>query len=262
MKNIIAIYRREMGSYFVSAIAYIVVGVFLVVCGYFFYNILAFFIKQSFAAQMQAQRMGGPSPMDVPGLVLRNFFGIASTVILFMIPMLTMGVYADERKRGTMELLMTSPISEFQIVMGKFLAALSLFACMLAPTLLYQIVMSLYSEPGLPWRLVFSGYLGLLLLGAVLVAIGGFISSLTESQIIAGVATFAVFILLWVLDFGSQGAGTTAGDILQYLSVLRHFEDFSRGVIDTSSVVFYLSLASIGLFLTLRTLDSMRWRRA
>ena len=262
MKNIIAIYRREMGSYFVSPIAYIVVGVFLVVCGYFFYNILAFFIRQSFQMQMQAARMGGPSPMDVPGLVLRNFFGIASTVILFMIPMLTMGIYAEERKRGTMELLMTSPISEFQIVMGKFLAALSLFACMLAPTLLYQFVMSLYSEPGLPWKLVLSGYLGLLLLGGVLVAIGGFISSLTESQIIAGVATFAVFLLLWVLDFGSQAAGTTAGDILQYLSVLRHFEDFSKGIIDTSSVVFYLSLASIGLFLTLRTLDSMRWRRA
>ena len=102
----------------------------------------------------------------------------------------------------------------------------------------------------------------MLLLGGVLVAIGGFISSLTESQIIAGVATFAVFILLWVLDFGSQAAGTTAGDILQYLSVLRHFEDFSRGVIDTSSVIFYLSLASIGLLLTLRTIDSMRWRRA
>ena len=191
MKHILAIYRREMGSYFVSPIAYIVVGVFLVVCGYVFYAILTDVIDASVMAQMQAARSGAPSQMDVPGLVVRYFFGWASNIVLFMVPMLTMGVYAEERKRGTMELLMTSPITEWQIVVGKFLASLSLFACMLAPTLLYQIVISLYSEPGLPWRLVWSGYLGLLLLGAVLIAIGAFISSLTESQIIAVVVTFA-----------------------------------------------------------------------
>ena len=262
MKNILAIYRREMGSYFVSPIAYIVVGVFLVVCGYVYYRILADVIEASMMAQMQAARMGGPTQTDVPGQVLRYFFGWASNIIVFMIPMLTMGIYAEERKRGTMELLMTSPITEWQIVVGKFFAALSLFACMLAPTLLYHIVAALYSEPGLPWRLVWSGYLGLLLLGAVLVAIGSFISSLTESQIIAIVVTFAVFILLLVLNFGSRSAGATMGDILQYLSVMRHFDDFSRGVIDTSSVIFYLSFVGVALFLTLRTLDSMRWRRA
>jgi len=262
MKNILAIYRREMGSYFVSPIAYIVVGVFLVVCGYYFYAVVGVWIEQSLMAQMQAARGGGPPAMDVPAGVLRSFFGWASTIILLMIPMLTMGVYAEERKRGTMELLMTSPITELQIVVGKFLAALSLFACMLAPTLLYQIVIALYSEPGLPWKQVWSGYLGLLLLGSVLVAIGTFISSLTENQIIAVVVTFAVFILLLVLPFATRGAGSTFGDILQYLSVLQHFDDFSRGVIDTSSVIFYLTFSCVGLFLTLRTLDSMRWRRA
>ena len=261
MKNILAIYRREMGSYFVSPIAYIVVGVFLVICGYFYYSIVGFIIRMSLQAQMQAARMGAPPEMDMPALVLRDFFGSTAQIVLFLIPMLTMGVYAEERKRGTMELLLTSPITEFQIVIGKFLAALSLFACMLAPTLLYQIVVAFYSEPGLPWRLVWSGYLGLLLLGAALVAIGAFISSLTESQIIAAVVTFALFILLLVLNIAGQGTGTM-GDLLQYLSILRHFEDFSHGVIDTSSVIFYLSLAGLGLFLTLRTLDSMRWRRA
>jgi ABC-2 type transport system permease protein len=262
MRNIIAIYRREMSSYFVSPIAYAVVGIFLLVCGYFFYNILSFFIRQSFMAQMQAARFGGPSGMDVPSLVLRNFFGVVSTVILFMIPMLTMGVYAEERKRGTMELLMTSPITELQIVMGKFLAAFTLFVTMLLPTFLYQLIMGSYSEPALPWRVVGAGYLGLLLLGAVLVAIGSFISSLTESQIIAGLVTFAVFILLWVIDFGVRESSTTLGEILQYLSILRHFDDFSRGIIDTSSVVFYVSMTGLGIFLTLRALDSMRWRSA
>jgi len=262
MKGILAIYRREMGSYFVSPIAYIVVGVFLLVTGFFFYNILGSVIEYSFRAQMQAQRFGGPTDIDVPGLVLRNFFGVVSTVILFMVPMLTMGIYAEERKRGTMELLMTSPVTEFQIVMGKFLAALSLFVLMLAPTFLYQIIMNLYSEPAIPWRIVMSGYLGVLLLGAVLVALGSFISSLTENQIVAAVVTFGAFLLLWVLDIGVRGSGTTMGEVLQYLSILRHFDDFARGVIDTSSVVFYVTLAALGLFLTLRTLDSMRWRRA
>ena len=262
MKNIIAIYRREMGSYFVSPIAYIVVGVFLVISGYFFYRIVGYYIELSMTAQMQAARQGGPSQIDVPGLVLRDFFGSASQIILFMIPMLTMGIYAEERKRGTMELLMTSPVTELQIVIGKFFAALSLFACMIAPTLLYLILIALYTEPGLPWRLVWSGYLGLLLMAAALVAIGAFISSLTESQIIAVVVTFALFIMLLVLNVGSREAGSTLGDVLQYLSILRHFDDFARGVIDTSSVIFYLSLSATGLFLTLRTLDSMRWRRA
>ena len=261
MKGILAIYRREMGSYFASPIAYIVIGFFLLITGYFFYNILSIFVIRQEMMAMQASRMGTPPEMDVPSLVLRNFMSVVSTIILFMIPMLTMGVYAEERKRGTMEMLMTSPLTEMQIVIGKFLASFSLYTLMLAPTLIYQLIMARYSDPGMPWRVMWSGYLGVLLLGAVLVALGSFISSLTESQIIAAVITFVAFLLLWVLDIGA-GAGSEPNEALQYLSILRHFDDFSRGVIDTSSVIFYLSLTALGLFLTLRTLDSMRWRRA
>ncbi len=262
MKGILAIYRREMGSYFVSPIAYIVIGFFLVVTGYFFSNILAILIERSFMAQMQAQRMGAPPEMDVPSMVIRNFTGVIATLLLFLIPMLTMGVYSEERKRGTMEMLMTSPITEFQIVIGKFLASLSLFILMLAPTLVYHFTVSRFSEPPMPWRIVWSGYLGVLLLGAVLIAIGSFISSLTESQIIAGVVTFVVFLLLWVIDLGVRGAGSTTGEVFKYLSILQHYDSFAQGVIDTSSIIFYVSATVLGLFLTLRTLDSMRWRRA
>src|SRR5437868_8177178 len=164
MKGILAIYRREMGSYFVSPIAYIVVGFFLLVAGYFFYVYLANIMQRAMMMQMQQQMS---QEMDVPGLVIRYFFGAISFIILFMIPMLTMGIYAEERKRGTMELLMTSPLSEVQIVLGKFLAALSLFLVMLAPTLIYQMIMASYAEPAIPWRVVWSGYLGLVLLGSV-----------------------------------------------------------------------------------------------
>lgn len=262
MKGILAIYRREIQSYFVSPIAYIVIGFFLVITGYFFSNILSILIERSFMAQMQAQQMGAPPEMDVPSLVIRNFTGVIATLLLFLMPMLTMGTYAEERKRGTMEMLMTSPLTEFQIVIGKFLALLTLFAMMLAPTLIYHLVMSRYSEPAMPWRIVLTGYLGVFLLGGVLLALGSFISSLTESQIVAGVVTFVVFLLLWVLDMSVRSASSTTGEIFKYLSILQHYDTFAQGVIDTSSVVFYVSAAALGLFLTHRTLESMRWRRA
>ncbi|MBK9313073.1 MAG: ABC transporter permease subunit [Acidobacteria bacterium] len=194
--------------------------------------------------------------------MIRNFTGVIATLLLFLMPMLTMGTYAEERKRGTMEMLMTSPLTELQIVLGKFLALLTLFAMMLAPTLIYHLVMSRYSEPAMPWRIVWTGYLGVFLLGGVLLALGSFISSLTESQIVAGVVTFVVFLLLWVLDMSVRSAGSTTGEIFKYLSILQHYDTFAQGVIDTSSVVFYLSAAALGLFLTHRTLESMRWRRA
>jgi ABC-2 type transport system permease protein len=258
MKNIISIYRRELGSYFVSPIAYAVTGIFLVVSGFFFYIILTNLIQRS----MMPEQFGGQAGMDVSGTVVRNFFDVVSQIILFMLPMLTMGVYAEDRKRGTMELLMTSPISEIQIVAGKYLAALTLFVAMLAPTLFYHFAMNRYSEPALPWRIVLCGYLGIFLLGAALVAIGTFISSLTENQIIAGVATFAAFMALLVINLLVRDSTTTSGEIISYLSLLSHFDDFAKGVIDTTSVIFYASLAALGLFLTQRSLDSMRWRKA
>jgi ABC-2 type transport system permease protein len=262
MKGILAIYRREMNSYFVSPIAYIVIGFFLVITGYFFSVYLSFYMERAFMAQMQAQRMGAPPDMDVPGMVIRSFTGVIAFVQLFLIPMLTMGIYAEERKRGTMEMLMTSPITELQIVVGKYLASLVLLILMLAPTLIYFIVLSRYSEPAMPWRIVLSSYLGVLMLGAVLLALGSFISSLTENQIIAGVSTFVIFLLLWVIDIGVRSASTATGEIFKYLSILQHYESFSQGVIDTSSIIFYISFTLFGLFLTLRSLDSMRWRRA
>ena len=138
---------------------------------------------------------------------MRAFFGLLSTLILFFTPMLTMGVYAEERKRGTMELLMTSPVTEAQIVLGKFFASLTLFAIMLLPTAGYLVFMFLRSEPMPPWRTLLAGYAGILLLGGSLLALGEFISSLTENQLIAAVLTFAAFLFVWVLDLGRNAIG-------------------------------------------------------
>src|SRR5579862_3380131 len=164
MRSVYAVYRKEMGHYFVSPVAYVVVAVFLIVAGFFFRLYMGLVIDQSM--EMAMQGMG--SDMDMPAEVLRAFFGLISTLILFLAPMLTMGVYAEERRRGTMELLMTSPLTEFQIVLGKFLATLTLFVIMLFPTFLYVAYMCFHSDPKMQWSLVLTGYLGALLLGASL----------------------------------------------------------------------------------------------
>jgi len=261
MQSLYAVYRKELGHYFASPIAYIFIGLFLILSAFFFNVFLNFYIQQSFQAQMQSMRYGMPPEMDVPGLVMRQFFGVISTLVLFFTPILTMGSYAEERKRGTMELLMTSPVTEFQIVLGKFLASLTLFSIMLLPTATYLIYMFLHSEPAPPWKMMLAGYAGVLLLGAALLSLGSFISSLTENQLIAAVLTFAAFLILWVLDLG-RSAESGLAELFTYLSVVRHYDDFTRGVLDTSSLIYYLSFTFLFMFLTVRSVDSMRWRRA
>ncbi len=262
MKNVFAVFLKEMKSYFVSPVAYVVLTVFLVIAGYFFTGILNIFFERSMMAMMQAQQYGGmPPAIDVPALVSRNFFGVVSTIILFMLPMITMATYADEKRRGTIELLLTSPITNLEIVLGKFLAALSFFVVMLLPTFLYMVFLFIYSEPRMPVGPVFSGYLGLLLLGGSLISLGIFISTLTENQIVAASVTFGVFLLLWVIDLAARSGGSTLQEILSHLSILNHFEDFAKGVIDTSSLILYGSFIFLGLFLTFRSIESLRWRQ-
>lgn len=260
MKNVWAIYRKEMGHYFVSPIAYVFIGIFIFVGAYFFNAILSFMIRQQLSMQMEGMQYGMQN-IDVPSQVMRSFLGVLSTIVLFFTPILTMGVYSEERKRGTMELLMTSPITEGNIVLGKFLASFSLFALMLVPTLAFVFFMYVHSDPMPPLRVIAAGYGGLLLLGASLTALGTFISSLTENQIIAAVLTFAAFLLLWVLDIGQNASGALA-TVLGYLGVIRHYDDFTRGIIDTSSLIYYGSFIFLFVFLTIRSVDSMRWRRA
>ena len=261
MKGLYAVYRKEMGHYFVSPVAYVVVGVFLALSAFFFNYFLSAVMQQALQMQMQEMEMGMHPNIDVTMEVMRAFFGLLSTLVLFLTPMLTMGVFAEERKRGTMELLMTSPVTEMQIVLGKYLASLTLFAIMLLPTAGYLIFTYVRSEPVPPWRMLIAGYIGILLLGGCLLALGSFISSLTENQLIAAVLTFAAFLVVWVIDLG-RNAGGGAGDVLQYLSVIRHYDDFTRGIIDTSSLIYYLSFIGLFVFLTVRSVDSIRWRRA
>jgi ABC-2 type transport system permease protein len=247
MRGWYAIYRKELGQYFVSPVAYVVVGLFLLVTGFFMTVYLNYAIE------------GQP---DAPSWVLRAFLQLLALVFLFMLPMVTMSAYAEEKKRGTLELLMTSPITELQIVLGKFFAALTMLAAMLLPTLGCIVFIWMHSDPAPTFKLVLGGYLGALLFGGALLSLGTFLSSLTENQIIAAVMTFAAFLLLWAIDFGVQAASGTTGQVLQYLSVINHFDDFTRGIIDTAGVTYYVSFMILFIFLTVRSVDSMRWRRA
>ena len=258
MQGLYAVYRKEIGHYFVSPIAYAIVGLFLFISGFFF-NL---YLQSALQESMQEMQGMMPPAYDAASQVLRVFLGLLALLLLFFMPMVTMGVFADERKRGTMELLMTSPISEIDIVLGKFLASLTLFAAMLLPTAIFIVFMYLHTSPVPPLRMILAGYLGVLLFGGSLLALGAFLSSLTENQIIAAVLTFGAFLLLWAIDFGSRNAGSTAGQVLHYLSVIDHYEDFTRGIIDTSSLIYYASFIALFMFLTIRSVDSMRWRRA
>ena len=262
MRNYVAIIRKELHTLFVSPIAYVVLAVFFAITGYFFYIILANVIEFVMQRAFQSQQFGqAPPPFDASAAVMRGFLGILSTILLFLIPMITMGVFAEEKKRGTIELLFTAPLTHLQLILGKF-TALVLFLCvMLLPTIFSAVVLYFLSEPAPRFTPMLLGYLGVLLLGAALMAFGVFISSLTENQIVAGVVTFGIFLIAWVLDAAASSSSGLVNETIRYLSVLNHYEDFTRGVLDTQHVVFYLSFIFLGLFLTAVSLDSGKWRQ-
>ena len=254
MSNALAIAQKELKAYFASPIAYIVIAMFALLFGYFFIALLAFFERQS----MQMMGMGGPQNMDINQQLIRPLFMNASVIVLFVLPMVTMRTYAEEKRSGTIELLLTSPLTDFQIIMGKFIGAMALYGAMLAVTLVHIGVLFAFGNP--EWKPVVTGYLGLLLMGGCFISVGLLISSLTRNQIVAGMVTFAVFLMLWVINWIGTFSGPATQDVLNYLSITEHFDDFTRGVLDTKHLVYYISFIAFGLFLTARSVDSERWR--
>ena len=259
MKNSYYIYMRELRSYFVSPIAYVVIALFLAISGIFFYLLLQSFIQMSFRMMMQAQqfRMQVP-PMNINQMVIRSLFLNMSIITLFMLPMITMKLFSEEKRSGTIELLFTSPITNWEIVIGKFFAAFTVYAAMISGTVSYVSVLFIYGNPEL--MPVLSGYIGLMMMGAMTVAIGGLISALTENQIIAAVGCFGTMMILWFIGFASSFVGPELGALIKYLSVMEHFTDFAKGVIDSSNMVFYLTIAFFSLFLTYQAVESSKWR--
>ena len=253
VRNVLAIADKELRSYFASPIGYIIIGLFALLFGWFFYVYLTFFVQRSTG---MAGMGGGATNInqDMIRYVLMN----SAVIILFVMPMITMRTYAEEKRSGTIELLLTSPLTDVQIILGKFFGAMGLYAAMLLVTLLYMGILFIYGNP--EWRPIASGYLGLLLMGGCFISLGLLISSLTKNQIVAGVITFAVFLMLWVINWIGDQSGPTTRVIVNYLSIVDHFDDFARGIIDTKHLVYYLSFITFGLFLTAKSVDSERWR--
>jgi ABC-2 type transport system permease protein len=257
MTNILAIAHKELKSYFSSPIAYIVLGLFAIVYGYFYVVMLQYFVRTSMQMAAQGQ-MGGQQPMNINQDMLRPVVQNLTVVMLFLLPMITMRTYSEEKRSGTIELLLTSPLTDFQIIMGKFLGAMGLYAAMLAVTLPHIGALFVYGNP--EWKPIVTAYLGLLLMGGCFVSLGLFISSLTKNQIVAAAITFSTFLMLWVINWiGSLSTGWVT-DVTAYLSIIEHLDDFTKGVIDTKHVAYYLSLITFGLFLTARSVDGERWR--
>jgi len=256
MRNTLAIAHKEVRAYFASPIAYIVIGFFALLFGWFYIGILDWFVRQGM--QMGQFGMQGPQNMNVNQQMIRPLLLNMTVVFLFLLPLVTMRTYAEEKRSGTIELLLTSPITDLDIVLGKFFGAIGLYLGLLAVTAVYVGMLFLYSRPEI--TPLISGYLGLLLLGGCFVAIGLFVSSLTKNQMVAGVGTFVVLLLLWIINWMADSAGPWLGEIMRYLSITEHFDDFGKGVIDTKHLVFYLSVIVFGLFLTLKSVDSERWR--
>jgi ABC-2 type transport system permease protein len=251
--NILAVAGKELRTYFASPIAYIVTGFWALVFGYFFYVMLYFFLQRS----QQAMGMG-PQSVNVNQDMIRYVLSNASVVVLFVLPAITMRTYSEEKRSGTIELLLTSPLTDLQIILGKFLGTLALYGAMLLVTVLYIALLFWFGNPEV--KPILAGYLGLLLLGGCFLSIGLFISSLTKNQIVAAVITFVTFLMLWVIDWMASDATGTTATVLRYLSITGHFEDFSKGIIDTKHVIYYLSLITFGLFLTAKAVDTERWK--
>jgi ABC-2 type transport system permease protein len=254
MRNIMAIADKELRSYFASPIAYIMIGLFSLLFGWFFYVFLMAFVQQS----EQMMQFGGGGSANVNQMMIRGLFQNTAVIILFVMPMITMRTYSEEKRSGTIELLLTSPVTDLQIILGKFIGALGLYAAMLVVTMLYMAILFRIGNP--EWRPIVAGYVGLLLMGSCFLSAGLFISSLTKNQIVAGFLTFATFLMLWIINWLGESSGPTTRDLLNYLSITEHFEDFSRGIIDTKHVLYYLSFITFGLFLTAKSVDSERWR--
>ena len=256
MRNVLTIVRKELQAYFVSPIAYVVLTGFLLLGGWFFFNLLSRFnVLLSIYTQLQ---QGAADQLNLNEFVIAPLMHNLSIVLVILVPMITMRAYAEEKKGGTYELLLTSPLRTGEIVLGKFLASFLFICIMLGMTGVYPAVLIAFGNPEI--GVLLAGYLGLLLLATSFVAVGLLTSSFTENQIIAAVSGLVATLLLYIIGWPADTAGEVLGPLLRYLSVTEHFAEMVNGLIDTQDLVYFASLILLSLFLTQRSVESLRWR--
>ncbi len=235
MRNARAIAFKEFKSYLASPMAYIVTGIFLVLTGVFFSS----------------------SPSTYNETSITGFLQAGGILLLLLTSVLTMRLLAEERKMGTIELLLTAPVRDSEVIAGKFLGGLAILTTMLVLTFYYPILLKVFGDPDM--GPIGTGYLGLLLLGCASLAVGLFASSLTSNQIVAAVVSGGILFALWFAGMVADLLPKALGEVINYLSLSYYFPDFMRGVIDTRGIIYYLSITVLFLFLAVRSLENSRW---
>jgi len=255
MNNIWAVCKKEIKAYFTSPIAYVAITVFLVLVGFFFQSLIWWFNMQSLQMARNPQAL---QQLNINQMVYAPLFHNISIILLLMIPLLTMRLLSEEKKAKTDELLYTSPLSISQILLGKYFASLFVLLVMLTLNGLLSLFTFIFGNPEL--APILTGYLGLFLMGAAFMAVGIFFSSLTENQIVSAVLTFGALLLFWVLNWASFSTSGIWKDVLNYISFFQHFDGMTRGILDTTDIVYYLSFIFLGLFFAHSVIQSRKWR--
>lgn len=262
LSNLLAIYRRELQSYFSSPFAYVIAVVFWLIGGMFLSTILLA-PNGIIATVSAADQLGvNPQAVDVPYEFLKIYLNLLGSLSMFLLPMLSMGLYAEERKQGTLELLATSPLTNWVVALGKLLGVVTFYSAMLLPLLICEVVALSASEPAFPIRVLLLGHFGLLLLAAGVLSLGMFISSLSDSTVLAAVMTFGVVLVLWIIDAIAGALPGSIGEGLSHISLLTHYTDFTQGILDTSGLILFSSYIVLGLFLTAQSIDTLRYQRS
>ncbi|MGI6458171.1 MAG: ABC transporter permease [bacterium] len=260
MNNIWAIYKREMRTYFTSPLAYVLYVLFFIITGVFFYMYFSTYVMWSTRIMMQSQ-FGAPQLPNYTETVLLGNAGVISFILLFVVPMLTMRIFAEEKKMGTIELLFTYPVKDIEILLGKFFAAFTVILGMILPTLLYMLLSERIAPDQTYFPTVLASYVGIIAIATAFLSLGMLASAITENQIIAGLTAFAALLVLWMVGFVNEiQPGTLVGRIANEISVYAHFEEFSKGVINTGHLAYYILFTLFFLFFTLRVLEAHRWR--
>lgn len=257
-RNIGLVFNRELKSYFSSLTVYIVIVMFLLMTGYFFYNLLATFSIVSFQSQADPMLARQYQLLNINETVIRPLFGSISIILLIMTPLLTMRLFAEEKKTGTIELLLTFPVNDIDVVLGKYFACLAIQLIMILLTATYPVLIVLLGEPEV--MPILTGYLGLFLLGAAAVSLGIFTSSVTENQIVSASISFGILFFFWLISYSVPLVSSGLGSLLGYLSINEHINSLSKGVVDSEDIIYYLCFTALFLFLTLRSLETNRWR--
>jgi ABC-2 type transport system permease protein len=257
MRNALVIAGREIAAYFVQPIAYVVMTVFLLLGGWFFFALLRRFdlIQQMYLAMQNPQ---GLERMNVNEMVVEPLLHNLAIVMVILVPAITMRSFAEEKRAGTYELLLTAPVRTAEVVAGKFIGAAVLVLVMIALAGIFPLILLMFGNPEV--GVMASGYLGLAFLGVSFVAVGIFTSSVTQNQIIAAISCFGALLLLYVISWPAETGGGTFSGLLRYLSLPEHFATMVRGIISTKDIVYFLSVVAVALFLTQRAVESVRWR--